>query len=314
MKKILKAVCIILGIIVAVVVVLVIVLVILLIKGASSPAVPLNYTQDTATGGAIEAAYMKTGSFEVAYYEEDTEEGFEKYEVYYPAELETAGQKYPVVVYANGTGVKSSRCKALLEHLASWGFIVIGNEDMDSWSGLSSEKCLNYLITQNDDSESRFYGKVDLERVGMTGHSQGGVAVFNAITEHEHSGIYKAAVALSPTNEELALALEWPYDPAKVKIPVFILAGTEGDFEVQTVIPLDKMQVMYEKVNAPKMMARRTGCEHGDMAYQADGYVTAWFMWLLQDDEEAGRAFTGENPEILINDLYQDQRIDLYEE
>lgn len=38
---------------------------------------------------------------------------------------------------------------------------------------------------------------------------------------------------------------------------------------------------------------RRIGAEHGQMLYIADGYVTAWFMWQLQGDEEASKAFNG---------------------
>ena len=45
------------------------------------------------------------------------------------------------------------------------------------------------------------------------------------------------------------------------------------------------------------------------MLYSANGYVTAWFMWHLQGDEEASKAFVRDNAEILGNKLYQDQRI-----
>ena len=45
--------------------------------------------------------------------------------------------------------------------------------------------------------------------------------------------------------------------------------------------------------------------------FSADGYVTAWFMWLLQDDKEAAKAFTGDKPELLTNPLYQDRKTDL---
>ncbi len=50
---------------------------------------------------------------------------------------------------------------------------------------------------------------------------------------------------------------------------------------------------------------------HDDMLYKAEGYVTAWFMWQLQGDAEAAKAFTGDNPEIMQNNLYQDQKIDI---
>ena len=58
-------------------------------------------------------------------------------------------------------------------------------------------------------------------------------------------------------------------------------------------------------------MMRRIGAEHGQMLDSSDGYVTAWFMWQLQDDEEASKAFIGDNPEILNNKFYQDQKITL---
>lgn len=41
------------------------------------------------------------------------------------------------------------------------------------------------------------------------------------------------------------------------------------------------------------------------MLYSADGYVTAWFMWQLQGDEEASKAFVGSDAEIVKNRLYQ---------
>ena len=56
-------------------------------------------------------------------------------------------------------------------------------------------------------------------------------------------------------------------------------------------------------------MMRRIGAEHGQMLYSADRYVTAWFMWRLQDNEEASKVFTGDNQEIMQNELYQDQKI-----
>ncbi len=43
----------------------------------------------------------------------------------------------------------------------------------------------------------------------------------------------------------------------------------------------------------------------------ADGYMTAWFMWQLQDDEEAAKAFIGDNAELLHNELYQDQQANI---
>lgn len=68
---------------------------------------------------------------------------------------------------------------------------------------------IRYLERLNENEKieeklSEFYQKVDFDHVGIVGHSQGGVGVINAITDTHHKKIYKAAVALSPTNKELA--------------------------------------------------------------------------------------------------------------
>ena len=161
----------------------------------------------------------------------------------------------------------------------------------------------------NEDENSIFYQKIDLDNIGVTGHSQGGVGVYNTINNTEHKDIYKCAVTLSPTQEEVAeQVLHIPYDPAKTEIPILMMSGTEND-----VITPDNMQKSYEKVTSSKVMAVRKGANHGDMLYSADGYVTAWFMWQLQGDEDAAKAFIGDSPELLNNNLYQNQKIDIME-
>ena len=55
-------------------------------------------------------------------------------------------------------------------------------------------------------------------------------------------------------------------------------------------------------------MVRRRNTVHNEVLYSADGYVTAWFMWLLQGDGEAAKAFVGDAPEIMENPMYQNQQ------
>ncbi|MDO4434764.1 MAG: hypothetical protein Q4B82_09345 [Alysiella sp.] len=62
----------------------------------------------------------------------------------------------PVVVFANGTGMQYYKYKAVFEHLASWGFVVIGNDDKESWSGLSSSQSLAVPDNLNSNKNSLF--------------------------------------------------------------------------------------------------------------------------------------------------------------
>ena len=267
-----------------------------------APMVPKEYWSEVETGGSIEANYLACGGYEVAHVEEKADKPVNQYVIYYPKELEQ--DKYPVVVVVNGTGVFANKEKPLLEHLASWGFIVIGNHDGSTWSGRSADLTLDYLLRLNKDKSSIFYQKVDTENIGITGHSQGGVGVFNAIQNNSHSDLYKCAVSISPTEEEMAGLLQMPYNASKTTTPVFLLAGTEND-----VISIEKLKEMYGTISSDKAMAVRTGQQHGEMLYSADGYVTAWFMWYLKGDENAAQAFIGDTPELMTNNLYQNQQL-----
>ncbi|RGC16910.1 hypothetical protein DW855_10960 [Faecalibacterium prausnitzii] len=251
-----------LKIILIVAVILVITISIILLLLSMQPFVPNNYTQIVKTGGELEAKYLAMGASQVEHMEVSTEEEWGNINVYYPKELTENAKSYPVVVMVNGTGVYSSKYSALFKHLASWGFIVIGNEDPSTCSGSSADTTLAWLLNENENPDSRFYQKVDEEHIGISGHSQGGVGVFNAINEQPHGSLYTCAVSLSPTQLDLAVAL-------------------------------------------------RNGMDHGKMLYSADGYVTAWFMWYLKGDTEAAKVFTGDAPELLRNQLYQEQQIDI---
>ncbi len=304
MKKVLK--------IIGIILLILMVSIVLLFFGIKSffnamltaPMVPNDYIKTVSTGGELETKYLAMGHYEVEHTKAVAQEEWGEYIIYYPKDLEQNEKTYPVVVFVNGTGVYASRYPTLFEHLASWGFIVLGNEDPSTWKGTSADATLEYLLNEHVNSNSIFYKKIDIDNIGISGHSQGGVGTFNAITMQKHRHLYKSAVILSPTEADMAQFLKIPYDSSKVTIPVMILAGTEND-----VISLEKMQDMYNKMMTSKVIARKSNQSHGEMLYCADGYVTAWFRWQLKGDTEAAKAFLGEEAEIMNNHLYQDQQI-----
>lgn len=307
MKKVIK--------IIFIVIIIIAVAVMIVLKYLSTAPTPSSdYRDKLKTGGQIEEKYLQNGSYETAYHEDLAMQNFEKYEIWYPAELKNTNKKYPIIVVNNGTGWKASRSKHIYEYYASWGFIVIGNEESHSWNAFGAEMAIKHIQSLNDnkilnDNENIFYQKIDFENVGVIGHSQGGVGVFNAITNTEHKYIYKTAVALSPTNQELAEGLEWHYDVSQINIPIMLVSGEGGGDD--WVVTGEQLASIYENINSEKFMMRRKNTSHGETQFSEDGYVMAWFMWQLQGDEEAAKAFIGDAPEIMDNVLYQDQRIDI---
>ena len=309
MKKVLKIIGIVL---VAIIVIGFIVLKIL----GSRPAAPTDYQTKTETGGEIEAKYMANGPYEVTTKEEGTLLDFGKFLIFYPTELETTNKQYPVIVICNGSGTPLSKYTTVAKHYASWGFIVIGTEENNAWNAFGAEMSIRYLERMNEnekieDTVSLFYQKVDFGNVGIVGHSQGGVGVINAITDTKHQDIYKTAVSLSPTNKTLAHNLFWDYDASLIDIPILIIAGEGGGDD--WVVTGEQLTEIYNDIPDNKIAMRRVGTVHNEVLYKPDGYITAWFMWQLQGDEEAAKAFIGDSPEILNNELYTDQQISLSE-
>ena len=304
MKNVLKV----LGIIVLVIAVLVAVLLLWISK---RPFVPDNYTDTVETGGDIEAKYLAMGSHDVAYIESAAMMSFEKYEIYYPADIAEMDGMLPVVVYVNGTGTVASKYPALQKHMASWGFITIATEETNSWYGFSSEMSVRYLEMINEQEqlngkENPFYHKIDLGNIGITGQSQGGFGVVNAITNHRHADNYKAAVILS-CNAQTNEGLQWEADATMINIPTLIM-GTTGNTDALIANP-ETLRLLYSQIpeDVDKVLAFRNDGDHSESLYYMDGYVTAWFMWILQGDQAAAGAFAGNNPEIAGNSLYQDQ-------
>ena len=302
--------CKIIGIIIMIIIILIIVII---VKFSITSSVPKDYYNKVDTVGDIESKYIQIGNHEVKNIKINAMQNFKSYEIWYPTDMETSMEKFPVVIFSNGTGVKSSKYNALFEHLASWGFIAVGTEEEYSWNGFSSEMCLRLIIKLNNiknyyalDSNP-FYGKVDLDNIGISGHSQGGVGAINSATNTEYAKMYKAIYSASMTNKDLASVLEWDFNATEINIPTLLVAGT-GDVDSTTILPLEGMRSIYNDIpeTTMKLMIRRANVDHGYMLYYGDGYMTAWFMWLLKGDKEAATAFTGNSAEILNNKNWQD--------
>lgn len=285
-----------------------------------------HYYDFVKTGGPIEEKYTAMGPLAVTHAAiSDGRDTFGKQQVWYPAELPGSNVTYPVVVIANGTGSIASTIEPVLKHLASWGFIVVGNDDKNSRTGESSAASLDFILASNEDPESAFFGKVDVNRVGIAGHSQGGVGAINAVTRQPNGGRYSAVFVASPTGEYWGknpdFGPEWAYEPAKLSVPTYAVAGT-GSFDAGTaqdinategqgITPLWSLQNTFKAIpdGVSKVIARLADGDHGDTLTSGSGYMTAWFLYWLAGDEQAGAAFTGDQPELARNPRWQDVQL-----
>lgn len=278
----------------------------------SKPSAPKNYWEQMSTEAQIESKYNSLGSYEIETkkYDAPKDETDKKdnfYQVWYPKEKGT----YPLVVMVNGTGVPCNKYESVFEHFASWGYVVIGNNYGTNWDGKHPSETLDFALNNEEISSM-----IDTSKIAIGGHSQGGEGTFNAVNEYDNGKLYKVIFSISPTNQELGLALKWGFDLDtdgayaykldEIEVPTMILAGT-GSFDNDTVSPLEKMKNAYDELNVDKVMFRRSdNVDHGQMLYESNGYIIAWLDYYLKGKLENEKAFFGDSPEIENNSRYQD--------
>lgn len=237
------------------------------------------------TGGPLEASFAGEGPHEVDVRRDGD----------VTIAAPTGAGPFPAVVMANGTNTPLSSYLPVAEHLASWGFVVVGDETPHTGTGEN----VVHLIERLPDLESR----VDRSRVGIFGHSQGGAGAINAAAHADVAAVYAA----SPASHKVAQSNDWDYTTANVKAPLFLMTS-DGRSDRWLVSPWSDLQESFESAGGPAVIARRLGADHKDVLEFGDGYATAWFRYILADDPDARDVFVGTSPagagELANNDLW----------
>lgn len=266
-----------------------------------------DYYNDFKTDAVLEKKYSGRGSFETAYTEFQSDNSkIDTIRVFYPAELADSNKSYPMIVSVNASGTRARNYMAVLDRIASWGFIVVGNDDPQSGTGETASETLEYILNIGADSE--LHGKIDKYNIGIMGYSQGGAGALCAVTNFDNGKLYKTIFTGSAAYPFLAHNMGWDYDVSKVAIPYFMTSGTgESDDagvsditkDFAGVCPLEAVITNYNSISddVEKVRARATGAEHEDMLVRSDGYMTAWMLYQLCGDEEASKVFVGNDAE-----------------
>ncbi|MFI6168376.1 hypothetical protein ACIBCN_16460 [Nocardia sp. NPDC051052] len=236
-----------------------------------------------------------------------------KFDIWYPTDLGTA--RHPIVLWGDGTDAVPSQYSYLLRHLASWGFVVIGTENQKTGSGADIRKSLDYLLAQDDDPASVFYGKLDKAAIGAMGHSQGAAGVLNAL--RDSGGAIKTAVPLELPAQHFCSTASTCADTRSLTTGSVFLVNGSADGLIspsQQLVPwqvegLQSNQGYYEATpaNLAKVWGTLNGPNHNDVQGQPDcaaasvpcvtgvygylGYPTAWLMAQLRGDATAADIF-----------------------
>lgn len=285
------------------------------------PLVAEGYYQATVSGGELERQYTGRGKYELSKLVfDETDDAMGSIYVWMPQS--EAPSPRPIIIIVNGSNAIASRCEPFFERLASWGFVVVGNDDPMAGHGDSTSRMLDFLLAAAEDPTHPLYGTIDTSKIGIAGYSQGGAGALRAATEFANSYRYTTLFTCSAASQLLSQNLGWAYDPAKVQIPYFMVAGTgmsdAGDGKNGGwvgVTPLTSLEENYLAMpdDIDRVMSRRIGAEHEDMMACSDAYLTAWMLYRLYGDEQAAKVFVGDTAEIRHNELWQDVKSNMWE-
>ena len=206
--------------------------------------------------------------------------------VFRPAELGTDGHCHPVITWGNGTGSTPDLYGVLLEHLASHGFIVIGSNSQNVGQGDPPPMVpgAQWIVDQNADSSSPYFGHVDTAHVGATGHSQGGFATSMA-------GRDPLITTMAP------LCGASGQGGGNLSGPAFFFCGGMDE-----TVPCDGIHDAFAAVDdQPAMFANYLTADHanwitffGDTLTPVEVAVTAWMRVHLMGDTALKSWFYGD--------------------
>lgn len=186
----------------------------------------------------------------------------------------------PVIVWGNGTGATPTTYAGGLEHWASWGFVVAAAQTSNAGSGDEMLDCLNRL------ERSSYADSLDFSNVGASGHSQGGGGSIMAASKDNR---IKATAPIQPYVIGLGHRTSSQRDQT---VPMLLLSGGSD----AVAIPGVHQSQVFRNVPSPVVWVTVEGAGHfeplgsfGDFR----GMTTAWWLYQLKDDAEAGNLFTG---------------------
>lgn len=204
--------------------------------------------------------------------------------IHSPVNLGQGGVIHPVIIWGNGTGATPSSYAALLSHWASHGFIVAAANTTNAGSGTAMLACLTLMQNNNANPASRFFQRVDVTRVGASGHSQGGGGTIMA-------GRDPRVDTTAPIQPYILFGLggfRTTSIDEQAGDSMLLLSGSADTIAR----PSSNQRPVFDNVNVPVVWLTRIGASH--FAPVGDGGdfrapITAHFRKELMDDAAAAQ-------------------------
>lgn len=217
----------------------------------------------------------------------------------YPTHMTSnPNQKHAVVIWGPGGGTAPGAYEGIIRRLASHGFVVLALSSSPG-DGSKAIAAINWLDEQNKNAASPLFGKLDMNTVGCSGHSMGGLESERALIKDErvltaflnNSGAWDNPGANQvPANKSIAILYgeggmergnaENDYNRADVSAPACLIEMTGGTgTECYDVTPWQK----------------ECGWGHGSGSWGGMAATISWMRWHLGGEDWRKADFVGMN-------------------
>jgi hypothetical protein len=186
--------------------------------------------------------------------------------------------KHPVAIWGPGGGTAPGEYMQLLTRMASQGFVVVGIRESTGDSVLMSA-AIDWLEEQDADPSSPLHDRLILNRVGVFGHSMGGLSseatalvddrVTTALLDNSGSFSHDALVTLT--------------------MPVGIIYGETGQEA-----PNAQGDFNNPGNQGPCWLSRMAGGGHGSGPWDGAAANVAWMRWHIGGENSRKNAFLGD--------------------
>ncbi len=185
--------------------------------------------------------------------------------------------KHPVAIWGPGGGTPPRDYLTLLTRMASQGFVVVGIRESSGGSELMSA-AIDWLEKQNADSISPMFDRLILNRVGVFGHSMGGLSSEATIRADK-----RVTTALLDNSGDLSQK-----GLVGVQAPVGIIYGEDG---------MERPNAEGDYNNAgnkgPCWLGMMAKGGHGSGPWDGAGANVAWMRWHIGGENSRKAAFLG---------------------
>ena len=208
----------------------------------------------------------------------------------YPEQLSN-DQKHAVVVWGPGGGTEPGAYGGIIRRLASHGFVVIALRESPG-NATQAIPALNWLEKKNKDPNDPLYQKLDMTKVGCSGHSMGGLESEQALIKDD-----RVITAMLNNSGDLGHTAMSQVSTSKT---IGIVYG-EGGMER----PNAEADYNNQGVKAPACLIKMTGgqgneCQqgecgwgHGSGPWGGMAATVAWMRWHLGGEDNRKADFVG---------------------